>query len=78
MSAAGLHVELQQEAPIPLDARFACAPGEVLALVGPSGSGKTTILRAIAGTYRPKHGTDACLLIQCGGRATVSLPAPQR
>ena len=53
---AGLEVELRQEAPIPLDAAFACAPGEVLALVGPSGSGKTTILGAIAGTYRPREG----------------------
>jgi molybdate transport system ATP-binding protein len=52
----GLHVELRQDGPIPLDARFSCAPGEVLALVGPSGSGKSTILRAIAGTYRPRHG----------------------
>jgi molybdate transport system ATP-binding protein len=50
-------VELDQDAPIPLEPRFSCAPGEVLALVGPSGSGKSTILRAIAGTYRPKHGT---------------------
>jgi molybdate transport system ATP-binding protein len=57
MSAArGLEVRLEQEGPIPLDAAFACAPGEVLGLVGPSGSGKTTILRAIAGTYRPKAG----------------------
>ena len=54
--ATGLAVELRQDAPIPLDARFSCAPGEVLALVGPSGSGKTTVLRAIAGTYRPMHG----------------------
>ncbi|HXF89313.1 MAG TPA: ABC transporter ATP-binding protein [Xanthobacteraceae bacterium] len=52
----GLQVELKQEAPIPLSASFACAAGEVLALVGPSGSGKSTILRAIAGTYRPRNG----------------------
>jgi len=52
----GLEVELRQDAPIPLDAAFSCAPGEVLALVGPSGSGKTTVLRAIAGTYRPRGG----------------------
>jgi molybdate transport system ATP-binding protein len=56
MSAGGaLVVELRQAAPIPLDARFTCNPGEVTALVGPSGSGKSTILRAIAGTYRPRH-----------------------
>ena len=30
-------------------------PGDVLAIFGPSGSGKTTILRTIAGLYRPAH-----------------------
>ena len=38
---------------IPLEVELGCGPGEVLAVVGPSGSGKTTILRAIAGLYRP-------------------------
>lgn len=52
----GLAVSLHQQAPIPLAADFACAAGEVLALVGPSGSGKSTILRSIAGTYRPQTG----------------------
>ncbi|HSS66746.1 MAG TPA: ABC transporter ATP-binding protein [Gammaproteobacteria bacterium] len=52
----GLSVALRQDTPIPLDASFACAPGEVLALVGPSGSGKSTILRIIAGLYRPREG----------------------
>jgi len=52
----GLAVDLKQDAPIPLAASFACAPGEVLALVGPSGSGKSTILRTIAGLYRPGDG----------------------
>ena len=31
------------------------SPGDVLAIFGPSGSGKTTILRTIAGLYRPAH-----------------------
>jgi molybdate transport system ATP-binding protein len=57
MSAAGgLDVRIRQAAPIPLDATLACAPGEVLALVGPSGGGKSTLLRAIAGTWRPPSG----------------------
>ncbi len=54
--AGGLSVLLRQTGPIPLDAAFDCAPGELHALVGPSGSGKSTILRAIAGTYRPAQG----------------------
>jgi molybdate transport system ATP-binding protein len=48
-----LSVNLRQPGPIPLDVEFACDPGDVLAIFGPSGSGKTTILRTIAGLYRP-------------------------
>ena len=48
-----LTVEIRATGPIPLDLGFAVAPGEVLALVGPSGAGKTTVLRTIAGLYRP-------------------------
>lgn len=51
-----LHVEIRQASPIALDARFSCRNGETLALVGPSGSGKTTILKTIAGIYRPAGG----------------------
>ena len=50
-----LSVNLRQPGPIPLDVEFACDPGDVLAIFGPSGSGKTTILRTIAGLYRPAH-----------------------
>jgi len=50
-----LSVTLRQPGPIPLDVEFACDAGDVLAIFGPSGSGKTTILRSIAGLYRPAH-----------------------
>jgi molybdate transport system ATP-binding protein len=60
---AGLHVRLRQDAPIPLDVEFSCAPGQLTALFGPSGSGKTTILRAIAGLYTPRE-----TLVRCAGR----------
>lgn len=63
----GLHVELEQEVPIPLAASLSCAAGEVLALVGPSGSGKSTILRSIAGTYRPRSGQ-----VRVGGEVWLS------
>jgi molybdate transport system ATP-binding protein len=48
-----MFARFRQIAPIPLDVELACEPGRVLAIFGPSGSGKTTILRAIAGLYRP-------------------------
>jgi len=57
-----LSVSMRQRTPIPLDVDFSCDPGDVLAIFGPSGSGKTTILRSIAGLYRPEQAS-----IQAGG-----------
>jgi ABC-type sulfate/molybdate transport systems ATPase subunit len=39
-----------------LDVGLEVGPGETIALVGPSGAGKTSVLRAIAGLYRPEDG----------------------
>ncbi|MCC7410821.1 MAG: ABC transporter ATP-binding protein [Gammaproteobacteria bacterium] len=75
----GLQVRLRQAAPFPIDAAFACAPGELLALVGPSGGGKTTVLRMICGLRTPERG-----LIRCDGTTWfdsdtgIRLPAQQR
>lgn len=55
-----LSVQLHQTRGIPLNVKFSCAAGEVLAIVGPSGSGKTTVLRAIAGLMQAQHGKIRC------------------
>jgi molybdate transport system ATP-binding protein len=73
-----LSVALRQSEPIRLDVEFSCGAGDVLALFGPSGSGKTTILRTIAGLYRP-----AQALVQSGEQtwtdtATATFEPPHR
>ena len=60
MADKGLHVRLNQQRPIPLDAVLDCGPGEMLALVGPSGAGKSTVLRCIAGLHSPQGGRITC------------------
>lgn len=75
----GLEARLEQADPIPLDARLACEPGEILALVGPSGSGKSTILRAIAGLNRINAGHIACNgSVWFDAEAGISVPTRHR
>jgi molybdate transport system ATP-binding protein len=74
-----LSVSLWQPGPIPLDVQFTCDPGDVLAIFGPSGSGKTTILRSIAGLYRPSRATVRSGEVLWTETATATfVPAHQR
>jgi molybdate transport system ATP-binding protein len=79
MAETAFTIRLQQDAPIPLDINFACDRGEILVIAGPSGSGKTTILRSIAGLYRPRTGRIDCH-DQCwfNSARDVSLPVQDR
>ncbi|WP_114377353.1 molybdenum ABC transporter ATP-binding protein [Elioraea thermophila] len=63
LAAAGREVvtfEARTESPIPLDLAFSLRAGEVTALFGASGSGKTTVLRTIAGLWRPANARVTC------------------
>jgi molybdate transport system ATP-binding protein len=64
MTGEGIELVLRQPGPIELDFALTLGRGRILALVGPSGAGKTSILRCIAGLYRPAAG-----FIRCNGRA---------
>jgi len=55
------------------DANLDVADGELFTLLGPSGCGKTTLLRLIAGFYRPDAGE-----IRFGGRRVDALPPHAR
>ncbi len=47
--------------------------GELFTLLGPSGCGKTTLLRLIAGFYRPDHGD-----LYFGNRSMINVPTYDR
>lgn len=51
-----LHLQIEQQSPMPLIGELSCPPGQLLALVGPSGAGKTSLLRCMAGLMRPATG----------------------
>lgn len=55
-SITALHVEFEQQKPMPLRGKFSCEAGQLLALVGPSGAGKSSILRVLAGLMKPAQG----------------------
>jgi molybdate transport system ATP-binding protein len=77
--AAALTLRLVQERPMPLDLAFTLAPGEVVGLFGPSGSGKTTVLRSIAGLFRPASGRIAAgAEVWFDSAAGVALPPHRR
>ncbi|MEX2481197.1 MAG: ABC transporter ATP-binding protein [Gammaproteobacteria bacterium] len=75
----GLHIDIRQQLPMPLVARFDCAPGELLALVGPSGAGKTSLLRVISGLMRPAQGRIRIgTMLWCDTAARIFVPPQER
>src|SRR4051794_2830619 len=73
-----LRVDVDQAQPMPLHGSFACAAGELLALVGPSGAGKTSMLNVVAGLLRPRGGrVEVAGEVWCDSASDVFRP-PQR
>lgn len=59
--------------PILRDINLHVRPGEVLAIVGPNGVGKSTLIKAAAGTLKPRKGA-----VQIGGDDLADLRAAER
>jgi len=57
LSVDGLYLAFQNAAPILRNINFTLEPGESLGIIGPSAAGKSTLAKAIAGVFRPSHGT---------------------
>ncbi len=53
------------------DVSFAIEAGTALAIIGPSGSGKSSLVRALAGIWRPAHG-----VVRLDGAALRLAPRP--
>src|SRR5215203_1024424 len=56
------------------DVSFGIAPGEIHAVVGENGAGKSTIMKMLAGVYRPDNGS----LVLRGEPAVISDPLQAR
>lgn len=61
-----------------VEAAFAVAPGEGLAIVGPSGAGKTTLLESVAGIVTPRRGTVRLAARTLFAAGTLDVAVPRR
>lgn len=73
-----LSIALRHDGP-PLDLALTLPLGEIVGIVGPSGSGKTSLLRAVAGLFRPREGRIALAdHVWLDTRAAIARPTRER